>query len=51
MISPLRKMHRLGWFVLPPVIGLLLFFALRDRKAMPVMENVPAIEQSAGESR
>ena len=48
MIRGLRRRHRLIWAVLFPVVAILLAAALISRPEPPLMEELPAAREYAG---
>ena len=48
MIRGLRRRHRLIWAVLFPVVAILLAAALISRPEPPLMDELPAAREHAG---
>ena len=48
MIRGLRRRHRLIWAVLFPVVAILLAAALISRPGPPLMDELPAAREYAG---
>ena len=49
MILSRRVLHRALWMIVFPAILLILYFGIRARKAMPVMDVIPVTQPESGD--